>query len=177
MNQLFDRSWRAAPVAALVIACAAAQASVAPGAPQSSANVELAFRDPAGIVARDSAWTDRDQWLDKLGRYVVEHASAHVPEGARLRVTITGVQRAGMVEPWLGRGLWDVRIVRDSTPPRIDLTFQLVSPQGAVLKEGTRTLRDMNFLRRTGIHSGEPLSYEKNLIDDWLRQDFGPAPR
>lgn len=177
MHPMIQRSWRAGLASALLLGSAAAQAAVAPGAQQSSANVELGFRDPARIVARDISWIDRDQWLDELGRYVVKTASARVPEGARLLVTITDVQRAGMVEPWRGRGMWDVRIVRDSTPPRIDLAFQLVSTQGAVLKEGTRALRDMNFLSRASYRRDEPLSYEKNLIDDWLRKDFGPAPR
>lgn len=177
MNPSLHLHWRAALATALLLATAAARSATAPGAPQSSANVELGFRDPARIVARDSGWTGRDAWLDELGRYVVKTASKRVPEGARLLVTITDAQRAGTVEPWRGPGMWDVRIVRDSTPPRIDLAFQLVSPQGAVLKEGTRMLRDMNFLSRSSYHSGEPLAYEKNLVDDWLRKDLGPAPR
>jgi len=177
MNLAVKRSRRAGLAAALVLTCAVAQAAVAPGASQRSANVDLAFRDPARIVARDSGWNDRDEWLDEIGRYVVKAASARVPEGSRLLVTITDVERAGRFEPWRGRGLWDVRIVRDSTPPRIDLAFQLVSPQGAVLQEGTRSLRDLNFLSRRSEHRDEALSYEKNLVDDWLRKDFGPARR
>ena len=60
---------------------------------------------------------------------------------------------------------------------RIDLNFRLVAANGAVLKEGTRQLRDIAFLSRAGYHRDEPLSHEKNLIDDWLRKDFGPARR
>ncbi len=170
-------SLRAGLAAALVFAASVAGAAIAPGAPQSSAKVELGFRDPARIVAQDFSFSDRGEWLDELGSYVVQSASKRVPEGARLLVTITDVQRAGMVEPWRARGMWDVRVVRASTPPRIDLAFQLVSPQGAVLKEGTRQLRDINFLDHRIFHDGERLSYEKNLIDDWLRKDFGPTQR
>ena len=172
MNPTTMVSLRAGVVAVLLHG-AAVWALVAPGAPQGSANVELGFRDPAGIVARDDGWSDHGDWLDELGRYVVKAASRRVPEGARLLVTITDVQRAGRVEPWRTRSLQDVRIVRDSSPPRIDLAFQLVSAQGAVLKEGTRTLRDLNFLRRSAFHDGERLAYEKNLVDDWLRKDVG----
>ena len=100
-----------------------------------------------------------------------------MPEGARLLVTITDVQRAGQIEPWHGPASSDLRIVRDSTPPRIDLNFRLVAANGAVLEEGTRQLRDIDFLRRAGFHRDEPLAHEKNLIDDWLRKDFGPARR
>ena len=177
------RAWHAALVAALLLVCVAALAAVAPGAPgapgaaQRSANVELAFRDPARIVAHDNSWNDRNEWLDELGRYVVEQSSARVPEGMRLLVTIDDVQRAGMVEPWRRHGLSDVSIVRDSTPPRIELSFQLVAPQGAVLKEGRRDLSDLNFLHRSSFHSGERLAFEKDLIDDWLRRDLAPPRR
>ena len=177
MNQSITMSWRVVAVVAWLLGSAAVQAATAPGAAQSSANVELGFREPDQIIARDRSWGDRNEWLDDLGRYIVKQASKRVSEGARLLVTITDVQRAGMVEPWRGRGMWDVRIVRDSTPPRIDLAYQLVSPQGAVLKEGVRELRDMNFLYGAGFHRDEPLSFEKNLIDDWLRRDFGPPQR
>ena len=100
-----------------------------------------------------------------------------MPAGERLLVTITDLDRAGMVEPWHGTGFEDLRIVRDTTPPRIDLDFQLVSAQGAILKEGARRLRDPNFLRRPAFSNNEPLTFEKNLVDDWLRREFGRTDR
>jgi hypothetical protein len=149
------------------------------GAPVVAGNVEVSYRDPAGLVELNSGKAERgDWWLDELSRYVAKSASRVLPADQRLLVTITDVQRAGMFEPWRRGPTSDVRIVRDSTPPRIDLSFQLVSAQGAVLKEGARKLRDINFLGRSGWdHQTEAMPYEKNLIDDWLREDFAPAKR
>ncbi len=156
---------------------AASAVSAAPGAVASAERAEVSFRNPAGFTEMDRSPNERREWLDELGRYVAQHASRVVPDGQRLLVTITDVQRAGVLEPWRP-GRWsDVRFVRSTTPPRIDLVFQLVSAQGAVLKEGSRRLRDIDFLGHGIYHRGEPLAYEKNLIDAWLREDFGPLRR
>jgi hypothetical protein len=161
---------------ALLLACAVAGAATAPGAPIRNDRVEVSYRNPAGFTEMDRDFGARRDWLDELSSYVAKRAAGMVPAGQRLSVTITDVQRAGMIEPWHRAGT-DLRVVRNTTPPRIDLSFQLVAANGAVIKEGTRVLRDMAFLTRTLRHSGEPLSYEKTLIDDWLRQDIGPSRR
>ena len=152
-------------------------AFAAPGATFSTDRAEVGYRNIDGFSEMTRLHGVRTDWLDDLSRYVAKRASRNVPEGARLLVTITDVQRAGQIEPWHGPASSDLRIVRDSTPPRIDLNFRLVAVNGAVLEEGTRQLRDIDFLRRAGFHRDEPLAHEKNLIDDWLRKDFGPARR
>lgn len=171
------RLLRPALGAALLVVAAAASAFAIPGATLSTDKAEVSYRNPAAFTEMDRSFGERTDWLDELSRYVAKRAARALPDGQRLLVTITDVQRAGRLEPWRRPPMSDVRIVRDSTPPRIDLTFQLVSTQGAVLKEGSRQLRDLGFLHRTGFHSGELLSYEKNLIDDWMRRDFEPPRR
>ena len=159
---------------ASLMAPAAQAAGAAPGAPVFTAKVEVSYRNPDGFAEMDRALNPRRDWLDELARYLARRAEGSVPNGQRLFVTITDVQRAGMLEPWRS-GRWsDVRIVRDSTPPRIDLTFQLFNADGAVLREGERRLRDID-LHRNGLHGAEALGYEKTLLDDWLRREFGAA--
>lgn len=163
---------------ALGTVCAAGAAAPAPGATLSTDKAEVSFRNPAGFTEMNRSWGGaRTDWLDDLSRYVAKRAARTLPAGERLLVTITDVLRAGMVEPWHGARANDLRIVRDSTPPRIDLSFQRVAANGAVLQEGSRQLRDLAFLSRVGFRGHEALSYEKNLIDDWMRQDFGAPPR
>ncbi len=157
------------------VAVGATTAVTAPGAPVISDPVEVSYRNPAFFTEMRRDVGARRDWLDDLGRFVAKRAAAVVPPGQRLLVTITDVQRAGMVEPWHRAGT-DLRVVRDTTPPRIDLSFQVVGPNGAVFREGSRQLRDMAFLRRHIRYSGDPLAYEKHLIDDWVREEFG-APR
>lgn len=163
-------------VAALLLGVAFSVAA-APGAAVLGERVEVSYRNPAGFSEMDRDFGSRGEWLDELSRYVAQRAARSVPDGARLLVTITDVQRAGRLEPWHVNLPPDVRIVRANAPPRIDLSFQLVAANGAVLKEGSRQLRDVAFLNRSGLHRGENLAYEKNLIDDWLRRDVGPLRR
>ena len=176
MNTMITRLLRPA-LGALLLDGAAATALAIPGAPVSTDKAEVSYRNPAAFTEMDRSFGERTDWLDELSRYVAKRASRTLPEGQRLLVTITDVQRSGMLEPWRRGGMADVRIVRDTTPPRIDLTYQLVSQNGAVLKEGSRRLTDAAFLNRTGSHRDELLSHEKNLIDDWMRRDFGSLRR
>jgi hypothetical protein len=164
-------------LAVLLLLVVATAVAAAPGAPVVTERAEVSYRNPASFTEMDRSPNESREWLDVLSRYIAKRASRTLPDGERLLVTITDVQRAGQLEPWRSSRWSDTRFVRDTTPPRIDLTFQLVSAQGAVLKEDTRQLRDANFLTRGIFHRGEALGYEKNLIDAWLRADFGPPRR
>ena len=42
------------------------------------------------------------------------------------RVTVTNIDVAGDIESWRGPGRCDVRIMKDTYPPRIDLSFRLL---------------------------------------------------
>ena len=63
----------------------------------------------------------------------------------RLVVTISDIDMAGAFEPGR-RHLWQVRIIRDVYPPRIDLAFTLTDADGAVVKSGERKLRDVSLM-------------------------------
>ncbi len=173
---MFTTPLRRGAFCALLFLSTAGMAATAPGAPVSNDRVEVSYRNPAGFTEMSRDFGARRDWLDDLSAYVAKRAAGAVPSGQRLLVTITDVQRAGMIEPWRRAGT-DLRVVRDTTPPRIDLSFQLVTADGAVVKEGVRQLRDFAFLMRSTRHRGDMLSYEKNLIDDWVREDFGASRR
>jgi hypothetical protein len=162
--------------AMLFACCGVAAAAMAPGAPVSNDRVAVSYRNPAGFTEMDRDFGARRDWLDELSRYVARRAAVAVPEGRHLSVTITDVQRAGMIEPWHRAGT-DLRVVRNTTPPRIDLNFQLVDANGAVLKEGSRQLRDIMFLTRHTRYTRHPLAYENNLIDVWVLHEFGGSAR
>jgi hypothetical protein len=167
-------------VALLLGGGAAMQARAAAyGAPVQTERVEVSYRDATQLTElRRIPITANEStaWIDDLSRYVATQGSRVVPAGQRLTVTIDDVQRAGGFEPGRPGQAGGVRVVRDSSPPRIDLSFKLESAQGQVLKEGDRQLRDANFMNRSSRHRGDKLAYEKNLIDDWMRKEF-PAPK
>ncbi|WCM93573.1 DUF3016 domain-containing protein [Acidovorax sp. NCPPB 2350] len=139
--------------------------------------VSVTYDDPAGFSdARQGVHETaraREAWVDALCLHLSERAAAALPEGQRLEVRITDVQRAGGFEPWRGPQAGQVRIVRDVYPPRIELEFRRLAADGAVLQSGRRVLRDSAFMERTARGAADPLRYEKGLIDDWVRQEFG----
>jgi hypothetical protein len=146
-----------------------------------AAQVEVVYVDPQkftdvrnGYTQTDSA---RDFYLAEIGRYIEQRAAPRLAEGDTFRVTITDVELAGDYEA-RRPSVTNVRIIRDVTPARIDLRFQLARADGTVRAEGERTLRSTGYPVGVGIDPADPLRYEKVLLDDWLRRDLPrPAPR
>jgi hypothetical protein len=152
-------------------------ALISPGlqaAPSDSRTEVVFFEREKFTDARDSfSGTDkgRDGILEVLKNYLQERAQVYVPEGSKLSVTIKDVDLAGDFEPWRSAA-HDVRIVKDIYPPRISLAFRLTDANGEVVKQGTRDLRDLNFMQTSIGTFNEPYRHEKALIDGWLRTEF-----
>ncbi|KEH09013.1 hypothetical protein GY14_16320 [Delftia tsuruhatensis] len=138
--------------------------------------VSVTFDDPSRFDASRSGPGETDKarraWVDALAQFLAERAAPRLPQGQRLEVHLTDVQRAGSFEPWRGPQAADVRIVRDIYPPRIDLRFKLLDADGKLLGEGSRQLRDATFMMHPDLYPNDPLRYEKTLLDDWLRAEL-----
>ena len=152
----------------LALACAGTQAATAPQ------NVTVRFHDPQHFTeAKHSSMVHpahADAYLKPLKAHIVQRASRILTAGQRLDIEVTDVDLAGEYEPWRGPNLNDVRIVKSIYPPRIDLAFTLYGADGAILRQGSRKLRDLSFLERNAGNSQDSLRYEKSMIDRWLRQ-------
>lgn len=166
----------------LAIALASASAAIAAEPRDASASrVEVTWTDPAEFseaketygsgIGRESP----DEWLGELAAHLRYRAERVLPADQKLQVTFTNVLRAGTYEPWRGPQWYDVRVIKTIYPPRIDLTFTLTGASGAVVKEGTRELRDPSFLQRGILNETDPLRFEKRMLDDWLRREFPDA--
>ena len=105
-----------------------------------------------------------------LEKHVEERAARLLGPGERLAVDITALDRAGRTEPWR-QGLGNVRVVRDVYPARIDLEFRVTGADGALLKEGKRSLRDLP-VADAGVYGNDPLRYERALLDEWLEREL-----
>lgn len=141
--------------------------------------VSVSWTDPAQFreirYSGNRYEAKRGDWVRDLAKYLRKDVARQLPQGARMDVTITDVDRAGEYEPGLDR-LHSARFMRDIYPPRIDLTFKLVGADGAVLAEGTRKLTDPGYLvNNMRLTDTDPLRYEKQLIDKWRRQEFKTA--
>jgi hypothetical protein len=117
-------------------------------------------------------WLRPEDWQKDLGDFLRARADLILPPGQHLDVTIDDIKLAGDFEPWHGSNAWDIRILKDTYPPRIDLHYRLAAADGSILREGSDKLRDMAYLQRTVSTSTDPLRYDKRMIEEWLRAEF-----
>ena len=119
---------------------------------------------------------------DKDLKYLTETFTSHIERlakqylapGERLEVTFKDIDLAGRFEPEHGPRTQDVRIFRDITFPRMNLTFRLLGQNGQVLAEGERKLTDMSYNRNILPPTGDTeFRYDKALLSDWMAKEFG----
>jgi hypothetical protein len=146
--------------------------------PKPAPRIEVSFLNPEDFTdaADGQRGSDygRDANLAELKAHLERKANSYIPAGQKLEVTITDVDLAGEIEPWRSPQAHDIRIIKDIYSPRIDLSYKLVdTATGAAIKEGTNKLRDLTFNMNIHINRNDPRLYEKALLDDWLRNEFG----
>jgi hypothetical protein len=119
-------------------------------------------------------WIRPEEWQKQLGEQLRKSADKVLPPGQQLRVQVNDVKLAGAFEPWHRPGLDDVRIMKDIYPPMMDVHYTLLAADGATLREGDAKLRDSAYLQRSIANTSDPLRFDKRMIDEWLRKEFGP---
>lgn len=138
-----------------------------------AADITVEFQNPDGFRdVRDSLGGSTDEnALAALRTWLQENAPARLAAGQKLRVTFTDIDLAGDYLP--GMTVDRVRIIRGIYIPRMELAFAVTDAAGQVVKQGTRTLTNLDF-QSTGrrIGSDQPYFYDKMLLDDWLRKEF-----
>lgn len=150
----------------------------APRALPEQGAVAVRWEDPKTFseirYSRNTAESRRGNWVEQLAAHLRQRAQPRLGAGERLEVTLTDIDRAGEYEPWQGPQLHDTLFIRDLYPPRITLTFKRIAADGTTLAEGERKLSDPGFLMSssTAGPSGDPLRFEKSLIDRWLQREL-----
>lgn len=114
----------------------------------------------------------REAVLEQLKEHLVSQGTKYLAKGQRLQITVTDVDLAGDFEPWRGINFHDIRIVKDLYPPRVNLEFKLIDAEGKVVSEGKRQLRDLGYMTSMAMPTSDPLRYDKEMLNDWLRQEF-----
>jgi len=162
--------------ASVTLLAALAAALWIPAARAATAEVEFVHPEKFTDAGTPRQYIDRDTNLANIKAHIVKQAAAMLPANEKLIVTVTDVDLAGEFEPWQLYSR-EVRIVKERYPPRFDFSFKLLGPDGAVLKEGTRSIRDTGFMSAPSMgYGGDNLRYEKVLLDDWLEKEF-PQPK
>ncbi len=114
----------------------------------------------------------RDNILANIRSFIVDRADRILPEGYALRMTFTDIDLAGEFEPQRGARWDDVRIVKAIYPPAFKFTYAVMDPSGKVVRQGSENIRDMTFDSRITFDRGDPLHYEKDFLDDWMRSNL-----
>ena len=127
------------------------------------------FRDRE--FRRDST---RKSALAEFDREFARLAARYLPKGQDLLIEVLDIDLAGDFAPW-HPGFHDVRILRDTTPPRIRFRYWL-SERGVTLRHDEVRLSDMHYLYRARTrYRSERFGHDKQLLEDWFRKSFPAA--
>lgn len=153
----------------LAAAAAMTAATALQAAP--SGKTEVTFDHPENFtdVKDGFAPTDkgRDYILAELSRFLVSRTEDRLPAGDTLRIRFTDIDLAGDFEPQHGSKWEDVRIMKAIYPPAFKFAYAVTDSTGAVVRQGTENIRDMDYQDRIILDTQDPLRYEKSILGDW----------
>ena len=119
-------------------------------------------------------WLRPNEWEQQISDHLRKSADKLLPPGQQLQVHVDDISLAGSFEPWHQPGTQDIRILKDIYPPWMSLHYTLLAADGKVIREGDAKLRDGSYLQREPPgYPTDPLRYDKRMVDEWLRDEFG----
>ncbi|WP_315837198.1 DUF3016 domain-containing protein [Bradyrhizobium prioriisuperbiae] len=137
-----------------------------------SAGVAVHFADLQQYNSSDFGSATPQATLSELAGHLQKLGARLLKPNQTLRIDILRVDLAGMIEPF---GTQQIRVMRDSTPPRIRLRYTL-SQGRRVLQRDEETISDINYLMNSSrASSGGRLYYEKEMLTDWFRRRFAAS--
>lgn len=138
--------------------------------------VQVAYVQPEKFADAGDAGSDREDNLKLLTGHFEVLAKRHLGDGQKLSIEVLDVDLAGETRPLVRRAGQDLRVLKGKTDwPRIKLRYTLESP-GQAPRKAEQTVSDMAYLQRlAGYYRGEPLGYERRMLDDWFAAEFGAA--
>lgn len=165
MNKLIHT---AALAAAFLVASGGASAA---DTTVTNSNVNFVNIDKMTDVGRFAS--DREN-LEYQLREHIRNLSEKLPAGQELKIDFLDIDLAGDVFPRVA--VQNVRVMKGRADwPRLHLRYS-VEQGGQVLKSGERKLSDPNYLlHRSNRYSNEIFSYEKQMLEDWFREDIVAA--
>ena len=162
-----------AAAALIASGCAAASSDAERVSP-----VSVTFVEPEKFTDAKRSEMERSSagLLGELQKFIIETGERYVPAEARLTIHVIDVDLAGDFELFRGPDFDHVRITKGLYPPRIVLEFRLTDGGDRIIKEGKRDLTDIDYQLRSAYPREDYLRYEKDMLRDWLRAEFG-APK
>ena len=137
---------------------------------QAAGRADVTFQDTQSFSDTKSSWLRQQTLLDALANHLQLLAQSHLADNQVLHIRITDVDLAGEIE--YTHRVPEVRVLRNITSPRIDLRYQLQTADQSQ-PESEVSLRDFSYLARINRYSeGDPLRYEKQMLDEWFLKSF-----
>jgi len=111
----------------------------------------------------------REQLFNNVEKHVSKLAS-RLPEKQLLIIEVTNIDLAGTT---LHTGLNRIRVIKETYPPRMNFSYQLVNVDKSLVMEGKANLINMNFMMSKRIkYQTDTLGHEKKMLDKWFAQTF-----
>jgi hypothetical protein len=148
----------------------AAAVLLASGAAWADVSVSFVKPEEFADVPRNSI--DRDRTLKDFSDYFAT-LNKKLPAGQDLKVEILDIDLAGRL--WPRRTGDDIRVMNGGADwPHIHLRYTL-EQNGQVLRSGDEHISNMMYQQRINRYSdGDPLRYEKQMLDEWFDKNIVP---
>lgn len=158
----------------------------------SSLSASAQQQDSNDIVESDSVvsikWLNQDKYTDvrpsnesksrfkkrvfsELTEQFEKSAAKTFPEGYHLKIDMLNVDLAGDIDYFFSPSHQAVRVIKEIYSPKLTFNYQLLDGNGTVIKAGEEKVRDMGFMNSSVPlrHRNSEFSYEKRLIDKWVK--------
>ncbi|MES2348934.1 DUF3016 domain-containing protein [Duganella sp. LjRoot269] len=136
------------------------------------ADVSVTFVKPEEFADVPRNSIDRDRTLKDFSDYFAT-LNKKLPAGQNLKVEILDIDLAGRL--WPRRTGDDIRVMNGGADwPHIHLRYTL-EQNGQVLRSGDEHISNMMYQQRINRYSdGDPLRYEKQMLDEWFDKNIVP---
>ncbi len=137
------------------------------------AQVNVRYLEPENFSDMKSTWLTQETLLASLSAQLQTLGKKYLPDAELLEIEITDIVLAGRIE--YPRNGEPIRVLREITSPRIALRWRLASGDNSAPMQEARLL-DPGYLTRINQYDeGDPLRYEKQLLQDWFKRSFVPT--
>jgi hypothetical protein len=145
--------------------------------PAAAADLSVRFIEPehyldAGYSHPYASAKDRAEVQRDIERHLQQLAERGLPAGEALSIEVLDIDLAGWFEPFTFRSGAQVRVMRETTWPRIKLRYTLTRGDQA-LASVEEQVSDLNYLNESNRYfTGDRLRYEKAMLDAWFATRF-----
>jgi hypothetical protein len=134
--------------------------------------VKVSWQEPekfTDIRPSNEIRSDFQSRLFKEFDQIFAELAKKLPDGYQWDVTVTDVDLAGDVRPFFHSSNTEIRVIKELYWPRMSFNFELKDAQGNTVASGKEDVKDMAFLMRTTISSGNnSFQYEEQMLKSWF---------